>query len=89
MKFGKVFKKVGKVIVSPVTVPAKAIKQGAEKAIVTNILVGVLRHVLGAAGVGAAVVSESDLVKVVGALVTVGTIVHSVYTKWQEQKAKE
>jgi hypothetical protein len=87
VKLGKVFKAVGRVAAKPITVPVVAVQQGANL-VMLKVILGIVRHVLTAAGGGLVAdgwLSGDDLNTAIGAITTLVGIVWSV---WEKRQAK-
>ena len=54
----------------------------------TQIILGIVRHLLTAAGAGGAVVSDNDLMTVISSLVAIGSTAWSIYEKFQAAKTQ-
>lgn len=83
MNITKILKFTGKVVAAPVTIPVHAVEKSM-KSIIEQQIMGVLRHVLTAAGgaaVTAGVIDGSQLSIVVGALIAIAGVVMSVVEK--------
>lgn len=88
MGWKKVFKKVGKVVALPVTLPAKGIRKGKEK-VERYMIFSLIRHAL--SGVGLILVdrglSNPDQInELVGAVLTVIGIIWSIYNGKKNKK---
>lgn len=79
MSVGGLFKAIGRIVATPVTVPAKAIRRGAEKTMQAAIM-GILRHVLTYVG-GVLTFTGDDLTQFVAAIMTLVGLVWSLIEK--------
>ena len=81
---GKIFKKTGRIVTAP-------IRKG-KQVVVTKTILGVLRHVLTAAG-GAMVangsITNGDLDAIIGAIITLVGVGMSIYEKRSAAPPKE
>ena len=82
VKIHKVFKAIGRIVVKPITVPAKAIQRGAEKTMTAAIL-GIIRHLLTMGG--GYLWTGDDLSQFVGAASVIVGLVWSLIDKHRRQ----
>lgn len=78
------WKRIGRVLATPVTLPIRKLK---EKAMV-SVVFKVLRYAVAAFGGGVAATSDDTLMQAAGAIVTLGSIAVSIYKDIRDVQAK-
>lgn len=83
MGFRLVVHQIGRMAAAPVVVTTRAAKKKMESIVIRRVLALLVRHALTAIGGATLAVSDNEVEAIVGALITLGGIAHSIYEKRQ------